>query len=31
MAAWANYVTGEANANVVSISKGRARSPIRRA
>ena len=31
MAAWAQLVTGADAANVVSISKGRARAPIRRA
>jgi integrase len=31
MESWSRYVTGEANASVLSISKGRARSPIRRA
>jgi integrase len=31
MSLWANYVEGKADANVVSISKGRARAPLRRA
>jgi integrase len=31
MQSWSDFVTGEANANVVSISKGRARAPHRRA